>query len=100
MTEEGVIKGYRAILDEDLLGWTVGFIMINVKPGSMSRVVDGLLGDDRVLEIYEVHGPTDLIAKARAKTTNALGDVTKWVRTISDVTSTQVVTSFKTWRRL
>ena len=99
MTEEGVIKGYRVEVDEDLLERTCGFIMINVKPGSLKKVVEELLQNGRLQEIYEVHGPSDLIAKVCTESISEMREVTNQIRAVSDVTSTQVVTSFKIWRR-
>ena len=99
MTERGVIVGYRVEVDDDLVGRTNGFIMIDVRPGSLTKVMEELLKDDRLLEIYEVHGPSDLIAKVRTDSIGGLREVTTKIRAIRDVTSTQVITSFKTWRR-
>ncbi len=99
MTDAGVIRGYRVEVDDDLLGRTCGFIMIDVKPGSLRKVVEQLLGNSGVLEVYEVHGPSDLIAKVRTGSLAGLRDLMNQIRAIPDVTSTQIVTSFKTWRR-
>jgi Lrp/AsnC family transcriptional regulator for asnA, asnC and gidA len=99
MTEEGVITGYRVEVDDDLLGRATGFVMIDVRPGSLRKVVEELLKDSRLLEVYEVHGPSDLIAKVRTDNIGGLREVTTRIRAVSDVTSTQIITSFKTWRR-
>lgn len=98
MTEGGVITGYKVQVDEDLIGRINGLIMIDVTPGSLGKVVEELLRDSHVLEVYEVHGPSDLIAKVRTDTIGGLREVTTRIRAVSDVTSTQVITSFRTWR--
>lgn len=99
MTEGGAIIGYMVQVDEDLIGRTNGLIMIDVTPGSLRKVVEELLKDSRVLEVYEVHGPSDLIAKVRTDSIGGLREVTTQIRAVPDVTSTQIITAFKTWRR-
>jgi Lrp/AsnC family transcriptional regulator for asnA, asnC and gidA len=99
MTEEGVIRGYKLDVDEDLLERICGFIMIDLKPGSLKKVAEELLRNSRVMELYEVHGPSDLIAKVCAESINGMREVTTQIRAVPDVTSTQVITSFKTWKK-
>jgi len=99
MTDEGVITGYSVDVDEEMLDSAYAFIMLDVKSGSLMEVIDKLLKNSNVVEVYEVHGPSDLIVKVSAENIRQIRDVTTEIREGTDITSAQVVTLFKTWRK-
>lgn len=98
LLQEGIIKRYTIIVDEDALGRKVsGFIMLNVTPGTLEEVIIKLLNMDCLNEIYEIHGPNDLILKIWAKNLNEIRDHLLKIREIPNVTSSELITIYKVW---
>jgi Lrp/AsnC family leucine-responsive transcriptional regulator len=99
LTEMGVIKRFTIEVDEAAIGpFAHGFILVNVKPGSVKEVSRQLVEIKRVSEIYEVHGSEDLIVKVGAKNLGRLRSVILKVRGIPDVVQTEFIPVFKTWK--
>ncbi|MCW4021198.1 MAG: Lrp/AsnC family transcriptional regulator [Candidatus Bathyarchaeota archaeon] len=99
LTEMGVIKRFTIEVDEAAIGpFAHGFILVNVKPGSVKEVSRQLVEIKRVSEIYEVHGAEDLIVKVGAKNLGRLRSVILKVRKIPDVIQTEFIPVFKTWK--
>jgi len=99
LMEVGVIKKFTIEVDETAVGKRVsGFIMVNVKPGSVKYVSKQLAEIERVSEVHEVHGSEDLIVKVGAKNLGRLRPVILKVRGIPDVVETEFIPVFKTWK--
>jgi DNA-binding Lrp family transcriptional regulator len=99
LMEMGVIKRFTIEVDEAAIGpFAHGFILVNVKPGSVKEVSRQLVEIKRVSEIYEVHGSEDLIVKVGAKNLDRLRSVILKVRGIPDVVETEFIPVFKTWK--
>ena len=99
LMEMGVIKRFTIEVDEAAIGpFANGFILVNVKPGSVKEVSKQLVEIKRVSEIYEVHGSEDLIVKVGAKNLGRLRSVILKVRGIPDVVETEFIPVFKTWK--
>ena len=99
LMEMGVIKKFTIEVDETAVGKRVsGFIMVNVKPGSVKDVSKQLAEIERVSEVHEVHGSEDLIVKVGAKNLGRLRPVILKVRGIPDVVETEFIPVFKTWK--
>ena len=99
LMEIGVIKRFTIEVDEAAIGkGASGFILVNVKPGTVKEVSKQLAEIERVSEIHEVHGPEDLIVKIRAKNLGRLRSVILKVREIPDVVETEFIPVFKTWK--
>ena len=99
LMEIGVIKRFTIEVDETAMGpFAHGFILVNVKPGSVKEVSKQLAEIERVSEIHEVHGSEDLIVKVGAKSLGRLRSVILRVRGIPDVVETEFMPVFKTWK--
>jgi len=99
LMEMGVIKRFTIEVDEAAIGkGTSGFILVNVKPGTVKDVSKQLVEIERISEVYEIHGSEDLIVKARAKNLGRLRSVILNVREIPDVVQTEFIPIFKTWK--
>jgi len=76
LEEEGFIKGYRAELDEQMLGYSeVAFINVKSEPGNFSGVAERLAENPRVQEVHEITGDADLLLKVRVKNRDSLTDL-------------------------
>ena len=99
LMETGVIKRFTIEVDEAAVGKRVsGYMLVNVKPGSVKEVSSQLAQIKMVSEIHEVHGPEDLIVKVGAKNLGRLRSVILKVRGIPDVAQTEFIPVFKTWK--
>ena len=99
MLNDEIIKRYTVIVDEEVLGKKVsGFVMLNVTPGSLEEVIEHLLKMSNVNEIYEIHGPNDLILKIWGGTLEEMRNYLLKIREIPNVTSSELVTIYKIWQ--
>ena len=99
MTDEGIIKRYTVVVEEEALGRKVrGFALINVNPGSLKEVANQLVGHDRVSTVYEIHGPNDLLVKVEEGGLDEMRDLMLKVREIPNVATTELITVFKVWK--
>jgi len=99
LTEIGVIKKFTIEVDEAAIGrGTSGFILVNVKPGTVKEVSKQLVEIERISEVHEIHGSEDLIVKVGAKNLRKLRPVILKVREIPDVVQTEFIPIFKTWK--
>jgi len=99
MVDEGIIKKYTIVVDEEALGRKIhGFALINVNPGSLEEVANQLVEKERVSAIYEIHGPNDLIVKVEAGGLDEMRDIMLKVREIPNVATSELITIFKVWK--
>jgi len=99
MIDEGIIKSYTVKVDEKMLGKNVhGFVLLNVKPGSLEEVAKRLVENEKVSAIYEIHGANDLIAKVGANDLNEMRDLMLRIRGIPNVTTSELITVFRVWK--
>lgn len=76
LEEEGFIRGYRAELDEQMLGYSeVAFINVKAEPGNFSGVAERIAENPRVQEVHEVTGDADLLMKVRVQDRDSLTDL-------------------------
>jgi len=99
MMDEGIIKKYTVVVDEEALGRKVhGFVLINVNPGSLEDVAKQLVQNERVSAVHEIHGPNDLIVKVEAGDLDEMRDLVLKVREIPNVATSELITVFKVWK--
>ena len=99
MMDEGIIKRYTVVVDQEAFGRNVhGFMLINVKPGSLEDVANQLVENERVSAVYEIHGPNDLIVKVEAGSLDEMRNLVLKVREIPNVTTSELITVFKVWK--
>jgi Lrp/AsnC family transcriptional regulator for asnA, asnC and gidA len=99
MMDEGVIKRYTVEVDKEVLGLNVqGFVLINVKPGSLEEIAKKLVENERVGSVYEIHGPNDLIVKIAADGLDEMRNLMLKIREIPNMTTSELITVFKVWK--
>jgi DNA-binding Lrp family transcriptional regulator len=75
---------------------TVGFVLINVAPGTEKKVFDTMIKWDEIQELYPLFGDYDLIAKIQTSDYEGLSEiVVKKIRTLKGVTETKTLTGAK-----
>lgn len=66
MEEQGVIRGYIPLLDDEQLGWDLWAAMgIRISKGRLREVEERLAKDSRAYAIYDVTGETDALLIGR-----------------------------------
>jgi Lrp/AsnC family transcriptional regulator for asnA, asnC and gidA len=99
LTEEGIIQGYTARVDQRALGREVyGFVLINVEPGALEDVASHLVENENVDAIYEIHGQNDLSVKIWARDLDEMRELMLKIREIPHVRSTELTTILKVWK--
>ena len=99
MMDAGIIKRYTTVVDEEALGRKVrGFALINVNPGSLEDVANQLVENEGVSEVYEIHGPNDLIVKVEAGDLDEMRNLMLKVREIPNLATSELITVYKVWK--
>ncbi|MFA4955574.1 MAG: Lrp/AsnC ligand binding domain-containing protein [Candidatus Methanoperedens sp.] len=75
---------------------TIGFVLINVSPGTEKKVFDTMIQWDEIQELYPLFGDYDLIAKVQTSDYEGLSDiVVNKIRALKGVTETKTLTGAK-----
>jgi DNA-binding Lrp family transcriptional regulator len=86
LEDEGVIEGYRAVVDYEALGYEVTAVFnVDVAGDGRDRVVDRLESNGRMCSVYEVTGSHDVVAIGKFEDTGALNAQLKDLLTDEDV---------------
>ncbi|MEM2958162.1 MAG: Lrp/AsnC family transcriptional regulator [Candidatus Freyarchaeota archaeon] len=94
MEEEGIIKGYTAVLDHEKLGYDLTVVTeITVSQGKLLEVDREISQNPHTVAVYDVTGTVDAIIIAKFKNRNELSNFTKSLLSIPYVerTNTHVV---------
>lgn len=76
LEEEGFIRGYRADLDGEMLGFSeVAFINVKAEAGRFSGVAERLAENPSIQEVHEITGDADLLLKVRVRDRDSLTDL-------------------------
>lgn len=103
MEDEGLIKGYAAVLDHEKLGYQLTVITeITVSKGRLLEMENEIAKIPNVCGVYDVTGSTDAMIIAKFKSREDLGQFTKRLlamphieRTNTHVVLTSVKENFK-----
>ena len=99
MWETGIMKRYTLVVDGSVYERRVAcYILMNVKRGTVEEVSKQLAGIKEVGMIQEVHGTNDIIAKIWAKDLEGLRDIILTVQENPNITASEHLTVFKTWK--
>jgi DNA-binding Lrp family transcriptional regulator len=78
MEEEGLIKGYSALLDHEKLGYQLTVVTeITVSKGRLVEMENEIAKIPNVCGVYDVTGLTDALVIAKFRTRDDLGHFTK-----------------------
>jgi len=93
----GVIKGYRAVVDAEALGYgVVAFVFVDNAAFDQPDLPKRLEAVPNVLECHAVAGEWGYLLKVRAESTSDLERVLHEIRTVDGVTRTQSVIGLST----
>lgn len=93
----GVIKGYRAVVDADALGYgVVAFVFVDNAAFDVPDFTQRLEAIPNVLECHAVAGEWAYLLKIRAESTADLERVLHLIRKVDDVNRTQSVIGLST----
>ncbi|MCA1819389.1 MAG: Lrp/AsnC family transcriptional regulator [Halobacteriales archaeon] len=99
LQEDGVVRGFRPLLDHAKLGKpSVAFILAMFQPGSGAQhrqIVRDLLHIDGVERVDMVSGEWDILMRVRAASFEAIGDlIVDRLRTMPTIARTLTLPSF------
>ncbi len=93
----GVIKGYRAVVDADALGYgVIAFVFIDNAAFDVPDIAERLRAIPNVLECHAVAGEWSFLLKVRAESTPALERVLHEIRRVESVNRTHSVIGLST----
>lgn len=103
LEEDGIIEGYRAVVNRKALGFEVeAFVFIKLEqsePGWRTRLVDRLKGYEEVIACHALAGEVDLIVHVVAKDIEDFGEFTMnrllTLPGVADVRSSFVLSTIK-----
>jgi len=94
LEQQGVIRGYRAIVDTEKLGYTLtALINLKISRGKLIEVQQIIAKDPHVEAVFDITGDWDSLVRAHFKETRDLNTFIKRILTIPDVerTNTQLI---------
>lgn len=99
LKRRGVVKGYRAVLDPDVLGVPIlAVIRVNARADAVKRI-DEIVGDiPEIIECHRVTGSDSHVIRARLRSTGHLEELLERLLPYGD-TITNIVTSSPVYRR-
>ncbi|MBZ6075285.1 Lrp/AsnC family transcriptional regulator [Microvirga puerhi] len=103
LEEDGVIEGYRAMVNRKVLGFGVeAFVFIKLEqsePGWRTRLVERLKGYEEVIACHALAGEIDLLVHAVARDIESFGEFTMnrllTLPGVADVRSSFVLSNIK-----
>jgi len=97
LQDSGVIKGFKAIIDHDLVGKkTTAFVLVKANPKEYSQVLKELMDVDDIYEIHDVTGEYYAIIKIRAENTDKLAKIIDKIGAVGGVAGTETILVLKT----
>jgi len=73
LEQNGIIKKYSAIIDYEKLGYgIIAFVGINIDPTKRKQIMEKILELDEIIELYEITGEYDVMAKIVTKDIHSL----------------------------
>ena len=94
LEREGVIRGYRAIVDPEKLGYTLtAIINLKISHGKLLEVQRAIAKDPHVEAVFDITGDWDSLVRAHFKETRDLNAFIKRVLAMPDIerTNTQLI---------
>ncbi len=97
LQEKGVLKGFRAVVDQKAVGKTLtAIVLVRAHPQTFPGMLDALKKLDDVYEIYDVTGEYYSILKIRTTGTDELGRIMDQIGTIEGVAGTETIIVLRT----
>jgi Lrp/AsnC family transcriptional regulator, regulator for asnA, asnC and gidA len=97
MRENGVLRGFKAVVDPRAVGKGLTAIMlVRANPKSLTGALDALKRLDDIYEIYDVTGQYYSILKVRTENTDTLGRIIDEIGTIDGIAGTETIVVLRT----
>jgi Lrp/AsnC family transcriptional regulator for asnA, asnC and gidA len=97
LTERGVLKGFKAIVEPKAVGKTLtAFILVRAQPKAYPAMLTALKKLDDVYEIYDITGQYYSILKVRTEGTDELSKIIDEIGAVDGVAGTETMIVFRT----
>jgi DNA-binding Lrp family transcriptional regulator len=95
LENNGIIKGYTAVVDLSKMGYTVtAVVFVQIEGGHLSDVEAEIAKEDNVLAVYDTTGDYDAVLVAKFKDTNGLNAFVKRLLSMRHVRRTVTNVAF------
>ena len=92
LEKDGVIRGYRALVDPEVVGWTLTAIIgLRIQKGHVRQAQRGIAKDPRIFAVYDVTGDWDGLCLARVRDRADLDDLVKTTLSAQYITRTNTM---------
>jgi len=97
LTEKGVLKGFKAVVDPRAVGKTLtAFILVRAQPKAYPAMLAALKKLEDIYEIYDVTGQYYSILKVRTGGTDELSKIIDEIGSVEGVAGTETMIVFRT----
>ena len=97
LQEKGVLKGFRAVIDQKAVGKTLtAIVLVRAHPKAFPGMLDALKKFDDIYEIYDVTGEYYSILKIRTTGTDELGKIIDQIGAIDGIAGTETIIVLRT----
>jgi len=97
LREKGVLKGFRAVIDQKAVGKTLtAIVLVRAHPKAFPEMLDALRKFDDIYEIYDVTGEYYSILKIRTTGTDELGKIIDQIGAIEGIAGTETIIVLRT----
>jgi Lrp/AsnC family transcriptional regulator for asnA, asnC and gidA len=97
LQEKGVLKGFRAVIDQKAVGKTLtAIVLVRAHPKAFPGMLDALKKFDDIYEIYDVTGEYYSILKVRTSGTDELGKIMDQIGAIEGIAGTETIIVLRT----
>jgi Lrp/AsnC family transcriptional regulator for asnA, asnC and gidA len=97
LTQKGVLKGFRAIVEPKAVGKTLtAFILVRAQPKAYPAMLAAIRKLEDVYEIYDVTGQYYSVLKARTSDTDKLSTIIDEIGSVEGVAGTETMIVFRT----
>jgi len=97
LTEKGVLKGFKAVVDPRTVGKTLtAFILVRAQPKAYPAMLAALKKLEDIYEIYDVTGQYYSILKVRTSGTDELSKIIDEIGSVEGVAGTETMIVFRT----
>ena len=97
LEDDGTIKGYSAIVDQEAVGWTLTAVIgLRIDKGHVRAVHEKISGDPRIFGVYDITGEWDGLVLVRLRDRQDLDDLVKSTLSLPHIQRTNTMVVLKT----
>ncbi len=97
LQDQGTIQGYTALVDPEVVGWTLTAVIgLRIDKGHVRAVHQEIASDERIFGVYDVTGEWDGLVLVRLRDREDLDDLVKTTLSLAHIQRTNTMVVLKT----